>query len=194
MSRHMDAVATSTLHLKQLRHQLKRRKLSRQQFHIIYGHDNTWLSRHPLLTLEVATTHGCRDINCTEKRSRQHQDVATTIIQRRGRDNIGLSRQQLYREDVTTTSGCRDNSYKDQNVATSISCRDVSFNEKRSRQEQAVVTPPSLKTCRNNTEVPATRTATRSATRTDVAIRALCHDNISLLGQFTKVKKEMHRN
>ena len=135
-----------------------------------------------------------RDINCTEKRSRQHQDVAITIVQRRGRDNIRMSRQQLYKEEVATTPGCRNNNCKHQNVMTSISCRDVSFNEKRSRQEQAVATPPSLKTCRNNTETPATRIATRTATRTDVATRALCHDSISLLGQFTKVQKEMHRN
>ena len=109
-----------------------------------------------------------------------------------------MSRLQLYREEVATTPGCRDNSCKDQNVATSISCRDVSFNEKRSRQEQAVATPPSLKTCCNNTEAPATRIAkrpaTRTATRTDVATRAPCRDSISLLGQFTKVQKEMHRN
>ena len=109
-----------------------------------------------------------------------------------------MSRQKLYREEVATTPGCHDNSCKDQNVATSISCRDVSFNEKRSRQEQAVATPPSLKTCRNNTEAPATGTATRTATRTaaraDVATRAPCHDIISILGQLTKVQKEMHRN
>ena len=172
MSRHLDAVATSTLHQEQSRPQLARRKL--------YNSTED----------KVATTPGCRDINCTEKRSRQHQDVATTIVQRKGHDNIRMSRQQLYREQVATTPGCRDNSCKDQNVATSISCRDVSFNEKRLRQEQAVATPPSLKTCRNNTEAPATRTAIR----TDVATRALCRDNISLLGQFTKVQKEMHRN
>ena len=66
-----------------------------------------------------------------------------------------MSREQLYRPE----------------------CRDVSFNKKRSRQEQAVATPPSLKTCHNNTEAPATRpatkTATRPATRTDVTTRAL---------------------
>ena len=132
--------------------------------------------------------------------SRQHHDVVTTIVQRRGRVNIRMSRQQLYREEVATTPGYRDNSCKDQNVATrsscrdkiktSISCRDVSFNEKRSRQDQAVATPPSLKTCRNNTKAPTTRTATR----TDVATRALCRDHISILGQFTKVQKEIHRN
>ena len=136
--------------------------------------------------------------NSIEKRSRQHQDVATTILQRRGRDNITMSRQQLYIMEATTTLGCRDTICKDQKVATSVSCRNVSFTEKRSRQDQAVLTPPSLKTCRNNTEAPTTRTAirpaTRTATRTDVAMRALCRDNISLLGQFTKVQKEMHRN
>ena len=109
-----------------------------------------------------------------------------------------MSRQQLYKKEVATTLGCRDNNCKDQDVATSISCRDVGLNEKRSRQEQAVATPPSLKTCRNNTEAPttriATRPATRTATRTDVVMRALCRDNISLLGQFTKVQKEMQRN
>ena len=123
---------------------------------------------------KVATTPGCRDINCEEKRSRQHQDVTTTIVQNESRDNIRMSRQQLCRMEVATTPGCRG----------------VSFNEKRSRQEQAVATPASLKTCRNNTEAPATRTATR----TEVTTRARCHDSISLLGQFTKVQKEMHRN
>ena len=88
-----------------------------------------------------------------------------------------MSRQHLLREEVATTSGCRDNNCTDQNVAMSISCHDVSFNKKRSRQEQAVATPPSLKTCRNNTEAPTTRPttrlATRLATRTDVTTRAL---------------------
>ena len=95
-----------------------------------------------------------------------------------------MSRQQLYKEEVATTPGCHDNSCKDQIVATSISCRDVSFNEKRSRQEQAVATPPSLKTCRNNTETPVTRPATRpairTATRTDVATTALYVATISV--------------
>ena len=206
MSRHLDAVATSTLHLKQLRHQLKGRKLSRQQ----------------LYREVVATTSGCRD-NCTEKLSRQHQDVAKTIVQRRGRDNTRLSQQQLYREVVTTTSRCRDNnctekrSRQHQDVATTIvqrrgrdntrlsrqqmqgpECRDVnkmSRRQKRSRQEQAVATPPSLKTCRNNTETPATRHATRTATTSGCRDDgSLCRDTISLLGQFTKVQKEMHRN
>ena len=184
MSRHLDAVATSTLHLKQLRHHLKKRSCR----------DNIRMSRQQLYREEVATTSGRHDNNCTEKRSRQHQDVATTVVQKSCRDNIRMSRQQLYKKEVETTPGCRDNSCKDQNVATSISCRDVGFNEKRSRQEQAVTTPPSLKTCRNNTEAPATGIATRPATRTDVVIRALCRDNISLLGQFTKAQKEMHRN
>ena len=102
--------------------------------------------------------------------SRQHQDV------RRGRDNIRMLRQQLCREEVATLPGCRDNSCKEQNFATSISCHDVSFTEKMSRQEQAVATPPSLKTCRNNTR-PATRLVTRPATmpttRTNVTTRAL---------------------
>ena len=98
-----------------------------------------------------------------------------------------MSRQQLYREVVATTPGCRDNSCKDQNVATSISCRDVSFNEKRSRQEQAVATPPSLKTCRNNTETPATRTVTR----TDVAMTALYVTTISVYwASLLKSKKK----
>ena len=152
MSRHLDAVATSTLHIGQLRHQLKRRKLSRQQFYRRRGRDNTWLSRHHFL-----------------------------------------------REEVTTTSGCRDNNCTDQNVATSISCRDVSFNKKRSRQEQAVATPPSLKTCRNNTEAPATRTmtrpatrtATRPATRTDVTTRALHVATVSVYwASLLKSKKK----
>ena len=119
----------------------------------------------------------------------------TTIVQRSCRDNIRMSRQQLYREEVATTPGCRDNSCKDQNVVTSISCCDVSFNEKRSRQEQAVATPPSLKTCRNNTKTPATRPATRpttrTATRTDVATTALYVATISVYwASLLKSKKK----
>ena len=92
--------------------------------------------------------------------------------------------------EVATTPGYRDISCKDQKVATSVSCRDVSFNEKRSRQDQAVATPASLKACRNHTEAPAKRIVTR----TEVATRARCRYSISLLGQLTKVQKEMHRN
>ena len=115
----------------------------------------------------------------------------TTIAKRRGRDNIRLSRQQLLREEVATTPSCRDNSCKDKNVATSISCRDVSFNEKRSRQEQAITTPPSLKTCRNNTEAPATRPAARTTTRTDVTTRALHVATVSVYwASLLKSKKK----
>ena len=102
-----------------------------------------------------------------------------------------MSRQQLYREEIATTPGCRDNSCKDKNVATSISCRDVSLNEKRSLQEQAVATPPSLKTCRNNTETHATRPTTRTATRTDVAMTALYVTTISVYwASLLKSKKK----
>ena len=67
MSRHMDAVATSACKEKIV------------QFH----------------REEVATTSGCRENNCTEKRSRQHHDVATTIVQNGSHDNIRLSRHHL---------------------------------------------------------------------------------------------------
>ena len=89
---HLDAVATSTLNLKQLRHHLKRKNCR----------DNIRMSRQQLYREEVATTSGCRDNSCTEKLSRQHQDVATTIVLKRGRDNTRLSRQQLQ------GSECRD--------------------------------------------------------------------------------------
>ena len=95
---------------------------------------------------KVATTLGCRDINCEDLRSRQHQVVATTIVQKGSGDNTRLSRHQLQGPEG----------------------RDVSFNEKRSRQDQAVATPASLKTCRNHTKAPATRTETT----TEVATRA----------------------
>ena len=115
----------------------------------------------------------------------------TTIVQRSCRYNIRMSRQQLYREDVATTLGCRNNIRLSRQQLQGPECRDVdklSRRQKRSRQEQAVATPPSLKTCRNNTETPATRTATRPATRTatrpatrtDVAMRALYVATISV--------------
>ena len=65
--------------------------------------DNTWLSRHQLLRLEVASTPGCRDNNCIE------QKVATTSSYRdikykekRGCDKIKLSRHQLHLRHVAT--------------------------------------------------------------------------------------------
>ena len=111
----------------------------------------------------------CRDIWMQSRHQHCIRSRRNISLQgERCRDNIRMSRQQLYRKEVATTPGCRDISCKDQKVATSISCRDVSFYEKRSRQDQAVATPTSLKTCRNHTEAPATRTTTRTevATRT----------------------------
>ena len=89
MSRHLDAVATSTLNLKQLRHQLKNEKVVAT---IIP--QKIRLRQHLVVAKSIAKRRG-RDNNCTEKRSRQHQDVATTIVQNGSRDNTRLSRQHL---------------------------------------------------------------------------------------------------
>ena len=95
-----------------------------------------------------------------------------------------MSRQQLYRKEVATTSGCCDNNCTDKRSRQHQVVVTTAARTRMSRQEQAVATPPSLKTCRNNTERPATRTATRPATRpatrTDVATRALYVITISV--------------
>ena len=114
MSRHLDAVVTSTLNQKQSRHQLANRTRSRQhqlkkegrdisqrsrhQSEVATavvkkrGRNNTWLSRQQFHRKEVATTPGCRDINCEDLRSRQHLVVATTIAQnRRSRQHLAVT-------------------------------------------------------------------------------------------------------
>ena len=58
MSRHLEVVATSTLHQKQTQHQLVKEEV-------------------------VATTSGCRDNNCIERTSRQHQAIATSAARTR---------------------------------------------------------------------------------------------------------------
>ena len=139
---------------------------------------------------KVATSVRGRDNSSEEKRSRQHLVVAAAIQQKGSRDNTWLSRHQLRRLEVATTFACRDNNCtkqkvattsgyrdihcKDQKVATSVSCRDVSSNEMRSRQDQDVATPASLKTCRNQTKDSATKTET-----TEVATRTRCRDSIN---------------
>ena len=84
MSRHLNAVATSTLHKKQAQHQLARRNLSRQD-HVVATtfvlrscRDKIMLSRQHLYWEDVATRSSCRDNNYTERTSRQDQVVATT--------------------------------------------------------------------------------------------------------------------
>ena len=62
----------------------------------------------------------------------------------------------------------------DQKVATSASCRDIKYKEKRSRQDQAVATSAPPKTCRNQTRGSATRIET-----TEVATRTRCRDRLT---------------
>ena len=109
MSRHLNAVATSTLHKKQAEHQLARRKLSRQD-HVVATtfvlrscHDKIMFSRQHFYGEYIATRSSCRDNHCAEKTSRQDQAVATTITQRGRRDKIRLSRQQLHFKLVVAT-------------------------------------------------------------------------------------------
>ena len=58
MSRHLDVVATSTLHQKQAQHQLANEEV-------------------------VTKTSGCRDNNSTKRTSRQHQAIATSAARTR---------------------------------------------------------------------------------------------------------------
>ena len=52
---------------------------------------------------KVATRSSYRDINYTERKSRHHSAVATTVVRKEGRDNTGLSRHQLQRLEVPTS-------------------------------------------------------------------------------------------
>ena len=52
---------------------------------------------------KVATRSSCRDINYTERKSRHHPPVATTVVRKEGRDNILLPRHQLQRLEVATS-------------------------------------------------------------------------------------------
>ena len=127
MSRHLNAVATSTLHKKQAQHQLARRKLSRQNqavattFVLRSCRDKIRLSRQHLYWEDVTTRSRCRDNNYTERTSRQK-------------------------------SGCRDNnctsnlSQKTHKPATKPSTKPVT------RTATRLVTTTALQTCRSNTQ------------------------------------------
>ena len=78
---------------------------------------------------KVAIRSSCRDINYTERKSRHHSVVATTLVIKEGRDNTWLSRHQLQRKEVATRSSCRDISYKDQRVVTTSRGRDIKYKE-----------------------------------------------------------------
>ena len=157
MSRHLEEVATSTLNQKLSRHQLAKKLRSRHHSVVVTsvikkegrdiiqqsrhhqqkreGRDNSKRSRRPKPRLEVATSFSNRDISCTERRSRHHSVVATSLqgikvvislsscdnrskekrsrhpLQRpEGRDIIQWSRHQLPRKEVATSFSCRDNS------------------------------------------------------------------------------------
>ena len=52
---------------------------------------------------KVATRSSCRDINYTERKSRHHSAVVTTVVRKEGRDNTWLSRHQFQRLEVATS-------------------------------------------------------------------------------------------
>ena len=134
MSRHLAAVATSTLNQKQSRQQLARKLKSRHQSEVATAVVKTrccdiiWLSRHQLRRLEVATSLSCRDIHCkgfkvatsaaSKSRSRHQPVVVTSHTRKAGPDMIQLSRHQLLRIKVATSVSGRDIRYTDQKVAT----------------------------------------------------------------------------
>ena len=98
MSRHLDGVATSTLNQKQSRHQLARRKRSRQLQFKKEGRDNNSedkMSRHHLVVATViALKRRSRHhsvvmtTNPQKRRSRHQSEVATAIVKTRCHDNI----------------------------------------------------------------------------------------------------------
>ena len=107
MSRHLEAVATSTLNQKQSRHQLVKNLRSRHHHLKKEGRDISQMSRHQKSRKEVATSFSYHDTNCIEKkvtttpsfrdinsedlRSRHQSDVETLVVKKRGRDKIKLS-------------------------------------------------------------------------------------------------------
>ena len=100
----LETVATSARNQKQSRHQFSRKLRSR---HHLNGRDVRCTEK------KVATRSSCRDINYTERRSRHHSVVATTLVREEGCDSTWLSRHQLQRKEVATTPGCCDISCKD---------------------------------------------------------------------------------
>ena len=141
-SRHLKAVATSTLNQKQSRHQLARNLRSRHHHLKKEGLDISQMSRHQKSRKEVATSFSCRDTSCIEKkvattsscrdinsedlRSRHHQAVATTGARKRGCDIIKLSRHLLQRPEGRDNIKRSRHQIQRVKVATSVSCRDIS--------------------------------------------------------------------
>ena len=86
---------------------------------------------------QVATRSSCRDINYTERKSRHHSEVATTLVIEEGRDNTWLSRHQLQRKEVAIRSSCRDimkqsrQQEQETKVATTPGGRDNSCKDQR---------------------------------------------------------------
>ena len=145
MSRHLEAVATSTLNQKQSRHQLAKklryrhhhlkregRDISNQGKKVVTSFSNRDTS---CIEKKVATTPSCRDINGEDLRSQHHQAVATTGARKRGRNIIKQSRQQEQVKEVATSLSCRDILCKDQKVAIKSSGRDIKYKELRSRRQ-----------------------------------------------------------
>ena len=99
MSRHLKAVATSTLNQKQSRHQLVKNLRSRHHHLKKEGRDISQMSRHQKSRKEVATSFSCRNTSCIEKK------VATTPSCREINSEDLRSRHQ---SDVATSVRCRD--------------------------------------------------------------------------------------
>ena len=112
MSRQMNAVSTSTLNQKQSQHQRAREKRSRHHQLKREGHDISQRSRQQLHRKEVVTTLGCRDNNSTERKSRQHLVVATSIVKnRRSRQHLAVATSNTKRKECATRSSCRDTNF-----------------------------------------------------------------------------------
>ena len=118
-SRHLNAVATSTLHKKQAQHQLARRKLSRQD-HVVATtfvlgrrRDNIKLLRQPLCREDVATRSSYRDNNYTERTSRQDQVVVTTTALQICRSHTETCDKPATRPTTRPATSCDKNCDKD---------------------------------------------------------------------------------
>ena len=92
------------------------------------------MSRH---LEEVATStlnqKQSRNQSAKKIRSRHQSEVVTSVVKKGGRDIIQRSRHHEQKREVATSFNGRDVSCTEKKVATTPSCRDINYEDLRSR-------------------------------------------------------------
>ena len=120
-----------------------------------------------------------------KRRSRQHLVVATSIAKTRGRDVIKQSRQQKQGKEVTTPSRSRDSHYREKEVATTFSGRDIKCTQLRSRHQlhqRHITTKQRLLRQRQRQKKVMTRSSCRDINNQLVQLTAVQKRGASKLG------------